>query len=73
MIEAGLTERWRRNYWPKKNKCTDISRGQQIRKLNLLDLQSAFLVLAVGLALATLAFIGEHVHNILSNKYKTGS
>ena len=59
MTETGLTEYWRKKYWPSRNKCTDSNKQQEARSLNLDDLQSAFLVLAVGISVSTVAFLFE--------------
>ena len=62
MLEAGLGEYWKRMYWPSANvKCGDqpSSKREAKRRLSLIDLQSAFLVLAMGVAAAFVAFIGE--------------
>ena len=63
MQEAGLTDYWTRKYRPAPNNCNDLSHsGASLeRSLNLLDLQSAFLILAIGLSLASLAFVCENL------------
>jgi hypothetical protein len=59
MTETGLTDYWRKKYWPSRNKCTDSNKQQEARSLNLDDLQSAFLVLAVGISISAIAFLFE--------------
>ena len=66
MLQAGLTEYWKRMYWPNeaaKKKCgahqPNSSQHEAKRRLRLIDLQSAFLVLAVGFVIAFSAFVSE--------------
>jgi hypothetical protein len=59
MTETGLTDYWRKKYWPSRNKCTDSNKQQEARSLNLDDLQSAFLVLAVGISISAITFLFE--------------
>lgn len=65
MMEAGLGERWKRMYRSSSNavrKCGDIRQRNAAREtmsLGLRDLQGAFVIWAVGSAVAALAFVVE--------------
>ena len=62
MLQSGLQEYWRKRNQPTtsaKNFCKDGRPSIEKRALTLQDLQSAFLILAVGLALAIIVFFLE--------------
>jgi len=60
MIETGLMEYWVRKYAPRPNRCSrPPAQRQAAKRLSAADLQSAFLVLAIGSALSAGAFVAE--------------
>ena len=66
MIEGGLNKHWHDKYWSSSNMCKDNLKGQGARNLTLDDLQSAFLVLAVGVTMATLIFLAENLVHLIA-------
>ena len=60
MIESGLTEYWRKRLWPSLHHC-DHNQRNRIHSLTLKEIQSAFLILAVGCSIASLTFFIEVV------------
>ena len=62
MMQAGLIDYWNRRNSPAMSamdKCTDSRLKRNERKLTLDDLQSAFLILAIGLTSALVAYLLE--------------
>lgn len=61
MIESGLTEYWKTHLWPPSHQCTSTYRNNREgpTSLQFRDIQSPFLVLAIGLNLALFVFIME--------------
>ncbi|XP_046654596.1 glutamate receptor ionotropic, delta-2-like [Daphnia pulicaria] len=64
MVEAGLVNYWKNLYWPKwDSKCiNEMKQKSGPQSLRLAHLQGAFLILALGCALAFLAFLIEHFY-----------
>ena len=70
-MQSGLVDYWISKYSPTisaKDKCRDSRSRNELRKLNLEDLQSAFLLLAIGLLLAAVAFLLEVFHYAITSK-----
>ena len=64
IYESGLTQVWVRKWWPKQTFCSG-SLVTQARTLNLMDVQSSFYVLAIGLGLAGVVLTAETGYTIL--------
>ena len=63
MIEAGLVIHWKEIYGaPTGDKCGKVKQSDTGPKsLSLVDLQGAFIILAIGSGLASLGFLLEHL------------
>ncbi len=60
LLESGLIKKWKKDHWPKKTKCQDLSQiSTEYHKINLFDVEGAFLMLGIGLFAGTLVFFGE--------------
>ena len=61
MIESGLTEHWKTLLWPATSyQCTATYRNREgSHSLTIRDIQSPFLILAVGSNFALLIFVIE--------------
>ena len=59
MIEAGLVDHWMKQYWPKINTCSATSLSKAGQALTLLDTQSAFFLIFIGVTAATFALLAE--------------
>ena len=69
MIESGLTEYWRRRLWPSIEQCDPQSYQKQgPRSLKLDDIQSPFLIWAIGICSAVIVFLIENSFFILKKK-----
>lgn len=69
MLQGGLILHWHKQYHPKKlaeSSCGNLNNGQNHPKVTLSVLQGAFLILAVGLGMATVSFLIEIVHHKLT-------
>ncbi len=65
MVEAGLVNYWKKLYWPKwDSRCINDMKQSDAgpKSVRLADLQGAFLILALGCALAFLIFLVEHFY-----------
>ena len=63
--EFGLVEHWMKEATPKAEECFAIRKPDKFFRLNpihLFDLTSAFFILGIGVALATLCFLLELVY-----------
>ena len=67
MMEAGLNIYWKKLYGaPTGGKCGKVKQSDTGPKsLSLADLQGAFIILAIGSGIASLAFLFEHVSYFL--------
>ena len=66
MHQAGLIEHWKLQNSPPISAtkiCQDLDRGEGHQTLKLRDLQSAFLILAIGLGLATVTLVFELLYS----------
>ena len=73
MLESGLDSYWYSRYWPKVSStdiCKDVQKRKGKQKLKLRDLQSAFLILAIGLVLAIAAFLLEMICFMVGTRHK---
>ena len=62
MLQSGLDQYWRDRNYPAvsaRARCRNLRQSKGLRELKLYDLQSSFLILAVGSALAVVAFLLE--------------
>lgn len=62
MMEAGLGEYWKNLYCPSSGaaECGIVKQSDGAKSLTLVDLQGAFLILAIGSGLAFLLFLAEN-------------
>ncbi|XP_050407044.2 glutamate receptor ionotropic, delta-2 isoform X1 [Patella vulgata] len=58
IYESGLVQIWKKRWWPNSTSC-GTGRNTQIKAVDLLSLQSAFYVIAIGIWLAVIALIIE--------------
>ena len=74
MLQGGLDRYWRNRNYPAvsvREKCRDLQQSKVLRNLGLYDLQSSFLVLAVGMGLAIIAFLLEAiVYNVTRSAHE---
>ena len=67
MQESGLTIYWENRIWPSTHLCNSATYyNGEPRKLTLNDVQSPFLVLAIGSTLSSLIFILEWMRYLLT-------
>ncbi|XP_046572353.1 probable glutamate receptor [Haliotis rubra] len=52
--QSGLFLTWKRKWWPRENSCLDEGKASS-RPIELMDLQSAFYLIAIGIFLAAFA------------------
>lgn len=54
MQVGGLIQKWKQDYWPKKNKCstTAYGGGDATRTVSLSDMQGSFFLLFLGMCVA---------------------
>ena len=50
MQVAGLIQKWKQDYWPKKDKCSSTAYGGsgETRTVSLTDMQGSFFILGMG-------------------------
>ena len=70
IYESGLLQVWVKQWWPKQTFCSG-SLVTQARTLNLMDVQSSFYVLAVGLGLAGVVLAAESGVTILRHRLRS--
>ena len=70
MKESGLMEYWRRKHFPSASQhhCNPSRAKSKPRNLTLNDIQSAFLIWAIGLSLALTFFLAEFILHKMSHK-----
>ena len=61
MHQSGLIEYWRKQFWPSVSHCDWTLAVNKPRRLTLGDIQSPFLILAVGLGFAIMVLICENL------------
>ncbi len=62
MIDSGLADYWQRKHWPSISYHCSHQQDSKIshhRPLTMEDMQSAFLIILLGLALSFTVFLGE--------------
>ncbi|KAK8399557.1 hypothetical protein O3P69_003545 [Scylla paramamosain] len=72
---GGLIQKWKQDYWPKKNKCstTAYGGGDATRTVSLSDMQGSFFLLFIGFMLAAVIITGECIMRSLFGKSQPGS
>ncbi|XP_050723459.1 ionotropic receptor 93a-like [Eriocheir sinensis] len=75
MQVGGLIQKWKRDYWPKKNKCstTAYGGGDATRTVSLSDMQGSFFLLFLGFLLAAVIIAGECIMRSCLGKSEPGS
>ncbi|ESO96489.1 hypothetical protein LOTGIDRAFT_115937, partial [Lottia gigantea] len=58
IYETGLLQIWKKRWWPKKGTCKG-SLVTEAKRIELVDLQSAFYVIAIGIVLASFIIVSE--------------
>ena len=66
MLESGIIAYWKKRLWPSVKQCDPANFKYSPRSLHLDDMQSPFLVLAVGMVVAIAVFVMEHIQHYLS-------
>ncbi|XP_055956921.1 glutamate receptor ionotropic, kainate glr-3-like, partial [Patella vulgata] len=61
IYETGLLQIWKQRWWPKQGTCKG-SLISEVRKIELIDIQSAFYVIALGIAIASTIILGEIIY-----------
>ena len=59
MKESGLTEYWRKKYWPTVSQCNPALRRFGPRALSIQDMHSAFIIWGIGAGISFLIFVTE--------------
>ncbi|RUS78740.1 hypothetical protein EGW08_013491 [Elysia chlorotica] len=72
IYESGLLQVWVKQWWPKQTFCSG-SLLTQARTLNLMDVQSSFYVLAIGIGLAGLVLGAETGFTLLRQGLKSST
>ena len=69
IVETGLADYWKKIYWPQSGgKCPDSKPSNAgPKRLGILDLQGAFLILVMGFVLASLILLVEVFLSSLSS------
>ena len=69
IVETGLANYWKKIYWPQSDgKCPDSKPSNAgPKRLGILDLQGAFLILVMGFVLASLILLVEVFLSSLSS------
>ena len=69
MFEGGLIKYWQRRIWPSLRQCdTNNQKSHGPRRLDLDSFKSPFLIWAIGLTLAFIAFLIENLVFIKNSK-----
>ena len=63
--ESGLLQVWVKKWWPQQTFCRG-SLVTQARALSLVDMQSSFYVLAIGVAMSAVVIVLEATFNLLT-------
>lgn len=66
MKESGLTEYWKKKYWPKVRQCNPDQRRFGPRSLTIRDMLSAFIIWGIGAGISFLIFVVEVIASWLS-------
>lgn len=64
--ESGLLKIWQKNWWPRNN-CTGLPRTQAV-KMDMKDVQSAYYVLVIGIAVGLLVLLVEKTKNLIDRR-----
>nr|AGJ51190.1 olfactory ionotropic receptor IR93a [Panulirus argus] len=72
---GGLIQKWKQDYWPKKNKCSSTAYGgsDATRTVSLSDMQGSFFLLFLGFVLAAVIISVECVFRGWRDKSNPGS
>ncbi|XP_066991910.2 ionotropic receptor 93a [Anabrus simplex] len=65
MYQVGLLEKWLKDYLPQKDQCSiaATSMDAAIHTVNLNDMQGSFILLFLGIFVATILILGEYFYN----------
>ncbi|XP_068230877.1 ionotropic receptor 93a-like [Palaemon carinicauda] len=75
MQTGGLIQKWQKDFWPKKDKCssTAYGGGDATRTVSLSDMQGSFFLLFLGFCIAAVFIIGECIFRMATKSSHPGS
>ncbi|XP_069953215.1 ionotropic receptor 93a-like isoform X3 [Cherax quadricarinatus] len=72
MQVGGLIQKWKQDYWPRKDRCTVTAQGggeDATRTVSLADMQGSFVLLLLGFLLAAIFIVIECVFKVWREKH----
>jgi len=69
ILTAGLTKKWKQDYWPSEDECSSSARGGTgtTAIVTVLDMQSSFFILFFGIFVSLVILIGENLSKKRAN------
>lgn len=59
MIQSGMMDAWKKQFWPKASRCIGSAAQAPIRAINFLDIAGALLLVTTGLLISIVVFLLE--------------